>query len=156
MNVLRFAFLGCLISGLIGCGTPTTSSVTPHTGGGSGKTPSTPAHKPEGGTPAATGEKPNKDKIVGAWEVTKSESGGPVGATIDFTKDGKMKMSMKTPDGKTVEMEGRYEVEGDKVTAITKGPDGKEKKEPGTITKLTDKEMSIKDEKGKTDEYKKK
>jgi uncharacterized protein (TIGR03066 family) len=80
----------------------------------------------------------------------------PVGATIDFTKDGKLKMSMKTPDGKTVEMEGRYEVEGDKVTAITKGPDGKEKKEPGTITKLTDKEMSIKDEKGKTDEYKKK
>jgi uncharacterized protein (TIGR03066 family) len=151
MNALRFAFLGCLISGLIGCGTPTTSSVTPHSGGGSGKTPSTPAAKPEGGTPAATGEKSNKDKIVGTWQPVKE-----AGASIEYAKDGKLKVTMKQ-EGKEMTMEGTYAVDGDKLTQTLKPPaPAPEQKITLTIIKLTGTELETKDDKGKVDEFKKK
>ncbi len=94
----------------------------------------------------------NKDKIIGVWEVAKSGSGAPAGATIEFTKDGKMKMTVSM-NGKEMSMEGTYSVEGDKLTA-TAGPKGE--KDTATIKKLTDSELVIEDSKGKTDELKKK
>jgi uncharacterized protein (TIGR03066 family) len=97
--------------------------------------------------------KTNKDKLVGVWEVTKSEN-APPGATVEFTKDGKMIVTIKDGD-KTVKVEGTYTIEKDAITSNLKIED-KEMKETVTITKLTDKELVVKDAKGKVDEFKKK
>src|SRR5690349_19928197 len=52
------------------------------------------------------------EKIVGSWEVTKSEEPPPpVGAVVTFGKDGKMKVTRKQ-DGQDVTLEGTYAVEG--------------------------------------------
>jgi uncharacterized protein (TIGR03066 family) len=101
--------------------------------------------------PACSGGK-NADKIVGTWEAVKGEV--PAGSTIEFTKDGKMKLNIKA-GGQTISVEGTYKVDGDKLTTTGKGPDGKEKTETVKIKKLTDKELVIEDEKGKTEEFKK-
>ena len=95
----------------------------------------------------------NKTKLVGVWEVTKSE-GAPPGSTVEFTKDGKMIVTMKVDD-KPVKVEGTYAVEGDSIKSNLKVND-KEMKETVKIKKLTDKELVTLDEKGKTDEFKKK
>lgn len=140
MQMFRWALMGCLIVGLVGCGS------------------SNPTNKPTGsqstGKPEQTAQATNKDKIVGTWEVTKSTE-VPPGAIFDFTKDGKMKVSVKE-DGITNEMPGTYEVEGDKLTTVGKGPDGKEDKQTDTIAKLTDAELVIKNRRGQTIELKKK
>jgi uncharacterized protein (TIGR03066 family) len=93
-------------------------------------------------------DKANKDKIVGTWVLEKPEKpkGLPVGSTIEFTKDGKMKVSAKV-EGKDINIEGTYSVDGDKLKTTGQGPDGKEQTDTDTITKLTDKELVIKDSK---------
>jgi uncharacterized protein (TIGR03066 family) len=97
--------------------------------------------------------KSNKDKLVGVWEVTKSE-GAPAGSTVEFTKDGKMIVTVKA-DNKTEKVEGTYTVDGDSIKSNLKVGD-KEVKETAKIKKLTDKVLVTEDEKGKTDEFKKK
>ena len=97
--------------------------------------------------------KTNKDKLVGVWEVTKSE-GAPAGSTVEFTKDGKMIVTVKA-DNKTEKVEGTYTVDGDSIKSNLKVGD-KEVKETAKIKKLTDKVLVTEDEKGKTDEFKKK
>jgi uncharacterized protein (TIGR03066 family) len=95
----------------------------------------------------------NKTKIVAVWEVVKGDA--PKGTTIEFTKDGKIKINLEA-DGKKIALDGSYELDGDSVKTVLKGPDGKEHKETIKIKKLTDTELTTEDEKGKTDEYKKK
>jgi uncharacterized protein (TIGR03066 family) len=128
---LHSAVMVCMVLGLVGCSGKDSAS---NTGGG----------KKE---PAAAS---NKDKIIGVWEVTKSAD-APPGATVEFTKDGKMKMTFAI-NGKEMSAEGSYTVEGDKVNSV--GPDGK--KDTATIKKLTESQLVVEDAKGKTDEYKKK
>jgi len=94
----------------------------------------------------------NKEKILGSWEVTKSGSGIPPGSIFEFTKDGKLKITVKA-DGKEVTVEGTYSVEGDTITSA--GPKG-EKADKNKIKKLTATELVTEDEKGKVDEFKKK
>jgi uncharacterized protein (TIGR03066 family) len=96
----------------------------------------------------------NKEKVVGTWEVTKSEEGGPpVGTVITFSKDGKLKVVHKK-DGKEETAEGTYKVEDDKLTVTVKH-DEKEETHKVTIKKLTDTEFVGENEKGKTIECKK-
>jgi uncharacterized protein (TIGR03066 family) len=87
--------------------------------------------------------------IVGKWEVTKADPGtAPPGGIIQFTKDGKMKLTAKKDD-KEISVEGTYKVEGKKLSfAITVG--GEKREKTITITKLTTKEMATKDDDGKT------
>ncbi len=97
--------------------------------------------------------KANKDKIVGVWEFVKSsdpESAPPSGTTMEFAKDGKLKIVIKI-DGKELPIpEGKYQVDGDTLTVTMAGPDGKEKPEKSKITKLTDTEfVLVDDSKGK-------
>jgi uncharacterized protein (TIGR03066 family) len=99
------------------------------------------------------GENDNAKKLVGVWEVTKSE-GAPPGATLEFTKDGKMKIRAEVK-GKQFEMGGTYKVEGNKVHVTFKVGD-QEKKDTGTIKTLTDTRLVVEDTKGKVDEYKRK
>jgi len=95
----------------------------------------------------------NKTKIVAVWEVVKGDT--PKGSTVEFTKDGKIKVNIEA-DGKKISVDGSYELDGDSIKTTLKGPDGKEHKETLKIKKLTDKELTTEDEKGKTDEFKKK
>ena len=130
MNVLRNAVVTLLLVGLAGCGGSTTTG-----GSSSTNTPTT------------------KDKLLGTWEVTKGDM--PPGSTIEFTKEGKLKFTIKLPDGKTHSEEGTYEVDGESIKTGHKEGD-KEVKETIKIKSLTDKELVTLDEKGKTDEFKKK
>jgi uncharacterized protein (TIGR03066 family) len=93
----------------------------------------------------------NAKKIVGLWEVTKSE-GAPPGATVEFTKDGKLKVRAKLGD-KELNIDGTYKVEGDKLD-VTLMFDGKTIKETNKIKKLTEQQMILEDEKGKVEEFK--
>lgn len=140
MKLFRMAVVAVLAVGLAGCG-----------GASTGNTKNT---QTSGKAPEPEKRASNKDKLVGTWEVTKSKD-APPGATLEFTKDGKVKMTAMV-EGKSMTMESTYTVDGDKITNVTKGPDGKEKKEIATITKLTDTELITKDEKGDLDEFKKK
>jgi uncharacterized protein (TIGR03066 family) len=94
----------------------------------------------------------NKTKIVGVWEGVKGDAKG---ATVEFTKDGKIKINLEA-DGKKITIDGAYEMEmdGASIKTTLKGPDGKEHKETMKIKKLTDKELVTEDEKGKEDEFK--
>jgi uncharacterized protein (TIGR03066 family) len=90
-------------------------------------------------------------KLVGVWEVTKSKD-APPGATVEFTKDGKMALKVKAGD-KTLSITGTYKVKGQSViTTLSVG--GKEKTETNKIKKLTEKELIVEDEKGTVEEYK--
>jgi uncharacterized protein (TIGR03066 family) len=94
----------------------------------------------------------NKAKLVGIWEATEGEA--PKGATVEFTKDGKLKIAFEA-DGKKIVIEGTYELDGKSLKTNLKGPDGKERKETMTIEELTDSKLVTKDEKCKVDKFKK-
>ncbi len=102
----------------------------------------------------------DKEKIVGTWLVTKSAGGLPPNATLEFSKDGKLKITFKVqPKGakaaQTFNAEGTYQVEGDKLSIVLKQGD-KEHKETMTIKTLTEKKLVTVDAKGQEDEFKKK
>jgi uncharacterized protein (TIGR03066 family) len=95
----------------------------------------------------------NASKLVGVWEVIKSES-IPKGATAtaEFTKDGKVKLKFKAGEKEFV-VDGTYKVKDDKISTVLSFG-GKTREESATIKKLTSDELHILDEKGKLDEYK--
>ncbi|HZT83368.1 MAG TPA: TIGR03066 family protein [Gemmataceae bacterium] len=95
---------------------------------------------------------PNKENLVGVWDVTKSEE-APKGATIEFTRDGKVIISIPQ-EGKAIKFEGTYTVEGNKITTAIKFGD-KVKKETVTIKELSDTKLVTVDEKSKVEEFKK-
>ena len=92
--------------------------------------------------------------LVGKWVVTKTEEGAPpVGTTAEFTKDGKLTVTMKQDD-KEVKMEGTYKCEAKKFVCTFKEGD-KEKTMSHDVTKISEKEMTFTFE-GKTVVCKKK
>jgi uncharacterized protein (TIGR03066 family) len=101
----------------------------------------------------ARAEDDNSKKIVGVWEVTKSVD-LPVGATIEFTKDGKLLAVLKDAGGET-KLDGTYKIEKDKLTVKVKISD-KEVEEEATIRKLTDDALEVEDKDKKVDVFKKK
>ncbi len=97
----------------------------------------------------------DKEKLVGLWEVVKTEQGAlPVGSVIDFGKDGKVKVTA-VREGKESTAEGSYTVDGTKL-AVTLKHGEKEVKHAITIKKLTDTEFVSENDKGKTAEFKRK
>jgi len=93
-------------------------------------------------------------KIVGTWELAKSGGDLPAGTVIEFTKDGKLKATLKV-DEQVLNLEGTYKVDKNKINVKVKiGEDTFE--ETVTIKKLTDKELEIEDKEGKVDVFKKK
>jgi len=101
-------------------------------------------------------DKPDYAKlIVGKWEVTKADEGtAPPGAVIEFTRDGKVKVTFKKDDAETM-IEGTYKIEGD-AFVVTHKRGEEEHTQTITITKITDTEMSTKNKDGKVVELKKK
>jgi uncharacterized protein (TIGR03066 family) len=105
----------------------------------------------------ADDKKDNGKLLVGTWEATKvdDKAGLPQGAVVDFSKDGKFKVTFKKDD-KDQSHEGTYTVDGDKFTLNMKDKDGKEMKKVITIKKISDTECTTADEDGKTIEWKRK
>jgi uncharacterized protein (TIGR03066 family) len=93
--------------------------------------------------------------LVGKWEVTKADEGTlPLGAVIEFTKDGKFKALSKDA-GKDPLLEGTYKVDGEKFLLTFKMGD-QSFDLTITITKLTDDVMNTKNDEGKVVETKRK
>jgi uncharacterized protein (TIGR03066 family) len=89
--------------------------------------------------------------IVGKWEITKShENGPPPGATIEFTKDGKLHIAFEK-DGNKVERKAAYKVTGDKFT-ITHSDGGQEQTVEITIKKLDETTLAVANPEGKESE----
>ena len=104
---------------------------------------------------ARADEKDYAKKIVGKWEVTKADEGSlPTGAVVEFTKDGKLKVTHKVGD-KDMTFEGTYKLDGDKFVVTVK-IEAEEHTNTITIVKLTDTELHTKDKDGKAVETKKK
>jgi uncharacterized protein (TIGR03066 family) len=98
---------------------------------------------------------PPRHRCDGSWVVTKADEGAlPVHAVIDFSKDGKVKITIQS-DGNTSSSEGTYTVAGDKLSVTLKHGD-KEVKHAIVIKKLTETEYVSENEKGKVAEYKRK
>jgi len=113
-------------------------------------------------------DKPSSDKadyaklVVGTWEATKVDSkdkdNAPVtvGSIAEFTKDGKIKATVKRGAKEEVH-EATYKVDGDKITlTVPKTNDSPEKNITLTIKKLNDSELTIVDDEGNTIEWKRK
>jgi len=93
--------------------------------------------------------------LIGKWEVTKADEGTvPEGSIIEFTRDGKVKATIKKGDDQEVQ-EGAYKVEKDTVS-VTMKKDGEEQTKKVTISKINEKEMTCKHDDGKIVELKKK
>lgn len=86
----------------------------------------------------------NKDTIVGVWEIVYSDAKDvPVGTKLEFTKDNKLKLTVKV-DGKEVTVEaGGYKIEKDVITLT--GKDG-DKNDKGRICLLNKSTFIINDE----------
>src|SRR5436305_10384199 len=92
----------------------------------------------------------NATKILGTWEAVKGEI--PPGTTVEFTKDGKLKVVVKNED-KTITIEGTYKVKGDTLE-VTTNHKGEEKTETIKLKTLTDTKLVTENEKGSIDELK--
>ena len=107
------------------------------------------------GTTGRADDKDYAKLIVGKWEVTKADAGSvPPGAVIEFTKDGKLKITAKKDDME-VSFDGTYKLDGSKVAMTMKRGD-KERTNKLTIAKISDTEMSVEGEDGKKVEFTKK
>jgi len=167
MKVLRFALITCLVFGLTACAAKPTGTSRQqqgtredHKGDGDTKPAARTDDKRDGDTQAAKehgkgarDKAPKKEQLVGTWEV-KTE-GVPPGTTMEFTQDGKMRMSIKGPDKKTPPMEASYELDGDTIKTTRKEGD-REVTENHKIITLNDKELVTTDEKGRKDTLKRK
>lgn len=99
-------------------------------------------------------DKPDHAKlIIGKWEVTKSNKELPPGSTMEFAKEGAMKITGKR-DGKERSIDAVYKVEGDQLQFTLKLADKEEKKLPLAIKKLTQDELVLGSEKGIDFEFK--
>ena len=77
----------------------------------------------------------NATKLVGKWEVTKSDGNVPIGSTVEFTKDGKFSVAISA-NGMELKIEGTYKVEKDQLLTEAKINDQKVE-DTDVIKKLT-------------------
>ncbi len=103
---------------------------------------------------AAQAQDDNAKKLVGVWVVDKSSGDLPAGSTVEFTKDGKLKVAVKA-DGQELKFDGTFKVEKDKIM-IKLMIDTQNLEESITIKKLTDEVLEIEDKDSKVDTFKKK
>ena len=98
----------------------------------------------------ARAEDARASKLVGKWEAVKGHL--PAGSTIEFSKDGKITVSVKQ-EGKTVKHAGTYKLDGGKIS-VTRKYEGKERTRSFKVKKLTDEALLTEDDQGKTTEFK--
>jgi uncharacterized protein (TIGR03066 family) len=92
-------------------------------------------------------------KVMGTWVCTEGKN--IEGATVEFLKDGKGKVTHKQ-DGKDVTMDFTYTLDGDTIKVKHKDKDGKDVEMSHKITTLTDKEMVAENKEEGVHKFKKK
>ena len=105
---------------------------------------------------AAEEKKPDNAKLaVGTWDVSKSHEGGPPkGGVVEFTKDGKIKVSGEQ-GGMKVSFDGTYKIDGKKMVLTFKIGDNEQAVEL-TIDKLDEKTFATTSKEGKVELTRKK
>jgi uncharacterized protein (TIGR03066 family) len=109
------------------------------------------------GAPAAADEKKadHAKLAVGTWEVTKTHDGGPPkGGVVEFTKDGKIKVSGEQ-DGMKQTFEGTYKIDGNKLVLTFKIGDTEQAVDL-TIDKLDERTFATTGKSGKVELTRKK
>jgi uncharacterized protein (TIGR03066 family) len=91
--------------------------------------------------------------LVGKWQTTKDHKEAPAGTVIEFTKDGKMRVTLKK-GGKEENIAGVYTLEGDRIQYTLKLGETDEKKDPLTIKKITAEQLVLKGKEGDPLEFK--
>jgi uncharacterized protein (TIGR03066 family) len=91
-----------------------------------------------------------REKVVGAWELVKGD-GTDWKVVAELAADGKYKMNAQPEGSGPVTIEGTYEVDGKKLKTTMK-----DKTNELTIKKLTQRTLVLEDDKGKTQELKRK
>ena len=105
---------------------------------------------------AAEEKKADNAKLaVGTWEVSKSHDGGPPkGGVVEFTKDGKLKVTGEQ-DGMKLTFDGTYKIDGKKMVLTFKIGDNEQAVEL-TIDKLDEKTFATTSKEGKVELTRKK
>lgn len=103
------------------------------------------------GSVCTADEKVDAKKLIGKWEPAKADKGPKM--VLEIQDKGKLELSV-TFGEKTEKVEGKYTVDGNKMTVELTFM-GEKKKETMTIVKLTDTELVTKDEKGNEEALKK-
>jgi uncharacterized protein (TIGR03066 family) len=93
-------------------------------------------------------------KLIGKWEVTKSNSETPMGTIVEFAKDGKMTATVNA-DGKDLKLTGTYKLDGKKLKVNLTLNDQKIEHE-FTVSFKGDDELTLEDSDKKVDTLKKK
>jgi uncharacterized protein (TIGR03066 family) len=97
----------------------------------------------------------NAKLAVGTWEVTKTHDGGPPkGGVVEFTKDGKIKVTGEQ-NGMKQSFEGTYKIDGTKMVLTFKIGDN-ETPVDLTIDKLDEKTFATTSSQGKVELTRKK
>lgn len=104
---------------------------------------------------AADDKKADAKLAVGTWEVTKTHEGGPPkGGVVEFTKDGKIKVTGEQ-NGMKQSFDGTYKIDGAKMVLTFKIGDTEQPVEL-TIDKLDDKTFATTSSNGKVELTRKK
>jgi uncharacterized protein (TIGR03066 family) len=88
-----------------------------------------------------------KSKVVGTWEVEDGK-GLPKGATLQFTRDGKVLITTKR-DGEERKINGTYKIDGSTIKVTTKRDD-KERTQDIKVSKVDNKQLVLEGPKGDT------
>jgi uncharacterized protein (TIGR03066 family) len=99
--------------------------------------------------------KPAAPTIVGTWKIVRSTDIVPVGTTVVFNADLTMKVSLDF-NGKAIDIDGTYKVEGDKLIVTVRGPGGMEDSDTDTIKSLDARKLVLVDQDGKETELERK
>jgi uncharacterized protein (TIGR03066 family) len=91
--------------------------------------------------------------LTGIWEAVRGSETVPLSSTLEFTKDGKVKLVLKDGDDKK-EIQGSYKMDGPSALKLTLEIDGQKHSERIKIEKLAEKELVIVDEQNKKDVFK--
>jgi uncharacterized protein (TIGR03066 family) len=105
-----------------------------------------------GGDKAAKTSK-TQEKLLGVWKVVGEKATLPEGTTVEFTADSRLILTVKEgPDKEAVSVTGAYQLAGESqfLASTTK-----ERHETFEIVKLTATELVVKNEKERTDTFKK-
>jgi len=102
---------------------------------------------------ARADEKDTAKMLVGKWEAAKVDEGTlPQGTIVEFTKDGKVKITAKK-DNEEFNLAGTYKFENHKLTVKLKMND-EEKEHTVTVKKISDTEFVAEHEDGKSITFK--
>jgi uncharacterized protein (TIGR03066 family) len=152
-RIVLASFTFAALVAIAGCGSSSTTALPVVAPGGSGGSNNPAPRKVLRGPEQTIDGK----LLVGTWmlpepkEMPKEKGGGKIMVTLDFTADGKAKVTESVSGKDRVVVDGNYQQEASQINISAK-KEGKEMPITLTIVKLTDTELTLSDpEKGEVD-----